>query len=184
VRVAFTGSSSTGKTALAHQLMKEPTFRAHIDVLVPSPGRDIRKRLRLRPVVDMSRDESRLFEIIYFSRKVWQESLRDRFVTDRSFVDVAAIWIERDSVGLGRRGREFLVEQCRLLSTNYDFHVFFPRNVIPFVEDGVRSLDQDYHRRIEARIRKLLRAWDLEYITLVEPELESRVAHVLERANR
>lgn len=183
MRIAFTGTSSTGKTTLAERLMQLPSFRDHVDTLISSISREIIDQMHFPSVDEMTRHQSQLFELLHFSRKLWREHSLDRFITDRSFVDVAAIWIERDTRGMSPELHELLVGPCRSLSARYDFHCYFPRNVIPFVADGVRSANEDYHNRVDARVRSFLDAWNLPYITISEAGIENRVSQVIEQIN-
>jgi hypothetical protein len=184
MRIAFTGTSSTGKTTTAHHLMDTSVFREHADRLIPSVSREIIGYFGFPSVSQMTRQQSQVFEILHFSRKLWQEHPHDRFITDRSFVDVAAIWIERDTRGMSKDIQDLLVKPCRALSARYDFHCYFPRGVIPFERDSARSVDHDYHQRVDARIRFLLDAWDLPYITMTESDISKRTSKIIGEADR
>jgi hypothetical protein len=184
LRIAFTGTGSTGKTTLAEKLMQVSAFRAHVDMLISSISREIIDYFDLPGVDEMTPVQSQLFELLHFSRKLWREHSRDRFVTDRSFVDVAAIWVERDTRGMSSDLQELLTEPCRSLSGQYDFHCYFPRGVIPFVRDGVRSTNEEYHGRVDARIKSLLDAWNLPYITVTASAIADRISQVMDEIDR
>jgi hypothetical protein len=164
--------------------MHEPSFRRHIDTLISSVSREIKAHLDFPPVDQMTVRQSQLFELLHFSQKMWREHSRDRFITDRSFVDVAAIWVERDTRGMSSELQELLVDPCRPLAAGYDFHCYFPRDVIPFVPDNVRSTNDDYHRRVDSRIRSLLEAWRLPYLTMSTADIHDRVSQVMGEVHR
>jgi predicted ATPase len=184
VKIAFTGVSSTGKTTLARRLMKVPAFHSHVDTCVSDVARSIIEYLRLPPVDKMTRRQSQTFELCCFSYKLLQESALDRYLVDRSFVDVAAIWLERDARGMSLEVQNLIVDPCRSLSERYDFHCYFPRRVIPFVADSVRSTNLDYHRRVDEHIKSLLDHWGLEYITMTNAEIEVRALQVMEHITK
>jgi len=86
MRVALTGPSSTGKTTLAQELMKNQKFRSEVDVFIPSEGVRLLQELGLGGLDSLTRDQSSYFELAYFARKVSQEIDRDRYVVDRSLL--------------------------------------------------------------------------------------------------
>ncbi|MFI7430581.1 ATP-binding protein [Micromonospora sp. NPDC049836] len=179
MRVAFTGSSSTGKSTLASALMKVESFRRLAPRYLPSEGREILSELGFTGLDTMTQDQTAFYELAYFARKVSRELSADAFLTDRSFVDVAAYWIERDAKGRGAYLESLLVDPCQRLARGYDLHFLLPMGLIPFEEDGRRSSDGQFHARIDACIRRLLDQWCIAYVEVTETELSGRVELVL-----
>ncbi|GAB3967434.1 ATP-binding protein [Plantactinospora veratri] len=179
MRVAFTGSSSTGKSTLAAALMKVESFRCLAPRYLPSEGKEILSEFGFTGLDSMTQDQTAFYELAYFARKVGREVDVDSFLTDRSFVDVAAYWLERDAAGRGAYIESLLVEPCRRLAHNYDLHFVLPMGMIPFEEDGRRSSDGEFHARIDARIRRLLDQWGIAHVEVTEAELPGRVEIVL-----
>jgi nicotinamide riboside kinase len=142
-------------------------------------GTDARSLLterKIRNVDDMSEQQRTDFQQVYFRKKSTLERSFERFVTDRSFVDVAAYWIEYT----GRTDDAF-VSQCEYESKNYDVHLYFPPGVISFESDGYRSADAEVHRRIDESIVRLLHRWRIDAITLMKIDIEDRLNEVLHR---
>jgi nicotinamide riboside kinase len=180
MRVAFTGSSSTGKSTLANALMKVGSFRQLVPYYLPSEGKEILSELGFTGLDSMTQEETAFYELAYFARKVGREAGVDAFLTDRSFVDVAAYWIERDAAGRGAYVESLLVDPCERLARGYDLHFLMPMGLIPFEEDGRRSSDGESHARIDARIRRLLDEWAITYVEITDVDLSGRVEIVLE----
>ena len=128
----------------------------------------------------MSPDSLRTFQRQYLARKLELEKGKDHYFTDRSFVDVAAYWIVRDSAGLSTEECETVIEQCRLAAARYDLHVYFPFGVISFKSDGYRSEDYEGHRKIDDCIQGLLEKWSISFLRLVGDDLQARAETVLE----
>ena len=179
MRVAFTGASSTGKTTLALELMKHPPFRSVVGEFVPSEGASLLRQLGFGGLDDLTQSQTAHFQLAYFVRKFSGEVDRDRCLVDRSFVDVAAHWLERDTVGSSEFIQRLLVEPCRLLARQYDAHFYFPAGLIPFEADGWRSTDIQLQQRLGGRIESLLREWRIPYATITTTDVSERVQFVL-----
>lgn len=178
MRLAITGSSSTGKTTLAKLLVEAPRIGDILRRFISADARSLLTELGHKSMDRMSRAELREFQLAYFERKKLVEDDLSHFVTDRSFVDVAAYWLERDTFDQSRAERERLLEPCRQLADRYDLHVYLPFGLLPFRDDGYRSNDMMLHRRIDARIRLLLNEWNLRHVTLETTVLDERVTLV------
>lgn len=174
MKVAFTGSSSTGKTTLARRLERRADFSVRFGQVVGEDARSLLRAMGHMSMDEMSRDELREFQRRYFDRKATKESLLQSFLVDRSFVDVAAYWLVRDSHDLPSPERDGLVASCEKLAKGYDLHVYFPMGVVPFQSDGYRSEDSTFHRRIDAKIAELLSLWKLRTIRLAGRTPEER----------
>lgn len=179
MRVAFTGASSTGKTTLALELMKAGAFRNHIDRFIPSAGVDLLRNLGFGGLDGLTQSETSFFELAYFTNKITRELDQDKYIADRSFVDVAAHWLERDTLGASEFMQQFLVEPCQILAGHYDHHFFFPRTSLPFEPDGWRSTDEDFRNRLDRRIKALLEEWSIPFFTVPQGDLDNRARFVL-----
>jgi predicted ATPase len=178
MRIAFTGASSTGKTTLANALAAEADFAAVAPVRLNVDARRLLVELGFGSGVDrMSRDDRRAFQARYFTEKHGNEDGRSDYLTERSFVDIAAFWIDT-SPAPGDFTSEFVL-RCKAEAQRYDLHVYLPVGVVPLVADGLRSSDETYHSTIDATIRKLLREWRLAHVELRDAALRTRLDRVL-----
>jgi GTPase SAR1 family protein len=178
MKIAFTGASSTGKTTLAKRLMRMPEFVKYIPHYVTTDARRLLEGMGFRSMDTMSRDELRSFESHYYVEKIKSEGDLNSFVTDRSFVDVAAYWVCRDTFDRSREESMQLEVPCYNAAKRYDVHYYFPLGAIPFEDDGYRSVDMELHRKIDRQIIKYLNEWHLSYIRLDSQDLESRARRV------
>ncbi|MGI5143924.1 AAA family ATPase [Streptomyces sp. CA-106110] len=181
MRIALTGSSSTGKTTLAHALLRDARFQKYATEIRSINARDTLARLGFSAMDKMSREEARYFQLAYYIQKESDErKCREGFITERSFVDVAAYWIERDTHDRSHFEKMMLIDPCAENARAYDIHIYLSFGSIPFYPDGWRSEDVSFHERIDRRIRSLLGEWGLHYIAITSADLSERVACVLE----
>lgn len=179
MKIALTGSSSVGKTTLVQSLMATPSFAREVPVTLSTDARSLLSQLGYKSMDAMEQEQTRAFQRLYFDLK-WQEELAHvSFVTDRSFVDVAAYWLERDTIGCSEALRNELIEPCRLRSLEYSWHFYLPFGLVPFDSDGYRSENMAFHRAVDERIRSLLKAWNLRSVTLDTADHAERIKTVL-----
>ena len=178
MRVALTGSSSTGKTTIAQSLMGIPWIRDLVSQFVPTDARQLLREMGFSQMDRMTREQLRVFQRRYFDRKLALESSFGSLITDRSFVDVAAYWLVRDAFDLPVDQRMPLVQQCRTEAARYDLHIYVPFGQIPFEHDGYRSEHHDLHIAIDSCIQRLLSEWKLKPIWIRSGRHEDRVTQL------
>jgi nicotinamide riboside kinase len=177
MRVALTGTSSTGKTTLAQALRIEPALGNL--VFVGSISRELLREMGCRSMDVMTRQEMRDFQLAYLDRKLALESDLDSYITERSTVDVAAYWIVRDAFDLPKSQRDGYLRICREHAKRYDVHFYLPFGLIGFEFDGYRSENIEFHKQIDEQIRTFLDGWKLRYVVLDVLSLNERVARVI-----
>lgn len=183
MRIAFTGASSTGKTTLAKALMTNGVFRQTIDTLITTDAQVLIEKLGYSSIDKMSADARRHFRISYFETKRRIEQGTNRYLTDRSFVDIAAYWVLHDNRDEQERWSQ-LVAPCRQLSTMYDIHFFFPNGLVPQELGGRRSFDRQLHEDVSQKIHHFLTEWNLQYIELSSGSLAHRVQEAIDWIRR
>jgi nicotinamide riboside kinase len=182
MRIALTGSSSSGKSTLINELMKLEKFNTKIERCVSIDARAIIKSMGHHSMDIMSKDETMEFQIRYFIKKKDIEKGSNNFITDRSFIDIAAYWIVRDNnpeEPVDNNIKLNLLGECRHQSLKYDIHFYLPFGIIPFKSDGYRSEDILFHQMIDLKIMDLLYHWNINFITLKTADINKRVSTVL-----
>lgn len=181
MRIAFTGTSSTGKTTLADRLKGDARFNLRVPDFVTTDARAMLRERGHASMDEMSVPDLLAFQRAYLARKLELEHGRGGYVTDRSFVDVAAYWLERDSAAAEAQESQRFVAECRVAAKRYDLHVYFPPGITPFQSDGYRSENAEFHLRINDRIVALLDAWSVNPLVLNSGDIEERVEAVIAR---
>lgn len=174
VRVAICGTSSTGKTTLAKAMMADPRVNSVLPNFVGEGAREFLQKEKIT-LEQMSLKQRRDFQRRYLVRKrEIDANINGNTLFDRSLVDVAAIWVERDAPNNEKLQQEFLIP-CERLVSYYSALIFIPFGKIPFQRDGVRIDDIELHRRIGVRIKSLLDEWQLPYGVIESTKIEERV---------
>lgn len=125
----------------------------------------------------MPLEKRRAWRLKYFEQKRFVECGRDGFITDRSFVDIAAYWMVCNNPD-NEACWDVLLTPCRKLSAEYDIHFTFPRASFPVVLGGRRSRDERLYVAIDTQIQLLLGSWGLKSIALANPSLTVRSEQV------
>jgi nicotinamide riboside kinase len=175
LRIAIVGSFSTGKTTLAELLARR------LDLpLLPEAAREV-----VALGFKLDKDATPETETLIFLKQYNNELSTERFVGDRSLIDVMAYagWVLDNQAHTKEMA---LWEECvqlaeRRLRTAYS-HVFYLPIEFPIVLDGLRPDDPDFQREIDLRILGLLDAHGIVYET-VTGSVEERMAKILGMIN-
>lgn len=165
MKIAFTGTSSTGKTTTALHLDSSGGL-SRLDLQLFRPP-NTRKGLK-KKVNELSNDERLNFQRHRFHEKLNLEANANDFLVERSFVDLLAY---RYLIAPFPDKEE--IDQHIRMSKDYSLHFFFPHGVIPYEEDGTRP-DEDYSLDVSTQIQEIMNANQIPYITLINPSLEAR----------
>ena len=178
MRIAFTGTASTGKTTLINELFKKKEFLDYQLIFLKTDARSILDSMGFRQMDLMNIEQTQIFELRYFDLKKENETNNSNFITDRSFVDGASYWLNRDCANDLSLANSFINKSCRL-SLQYDLHFYFPYGIIPFEGDGYRSENETLRKNIGDSIKLFLDDWSIKYIPLSTANLNDRVDIVL-----
>jgi len=165
MKVAFTGTSSTGKTTTAVRLAKSGILSKlklhHLEF--PDTRKCLDKRVdKLSDVEKLAYQQQR------FDDKLRCESVCDEYIVERSYVDLLAYrslispYPSIDEINMH-------IQQAR----KYSIHFFFPHGVIPYEGDGFRP-SNEYSVDISNRIQEILNSHEINYVTLNDIKIELR----------
>lgn len=179
IKIAITGASCTGKTTLAHELMRDTRINHVITSVINVDARTILKQLGFQSMDLMNREELKSFQLNYYEKKKQIEKGLNDFLAERSFVDVAAFWLIRDTFEQGIDEQNRLIIPCQTESQKYDLHIFLPFGIIPFESDGYRSEDIELHTKVSAQMKSFLVEWNLMFVEIDTDDLHLRVDQVV-----
>lgn len=125
-RIMFSGASGTGKTTLAKMVEVAPFISSSLSDLIPStkdmPHKDM-----------LSRDSQTLqmedYQLLNLRNKLYEKH-SDGFTTDRSFLDLAAYFIYKQSDKIPECEVEHFVDLCKMCLNKHCTHLVF----IPFTQ--------------------------------------------------
>jgi nicotinamide riboside kinase len=181
MRIALTGAASTGKTTLARELMKAPELKDILKTHLNVDARKIQDEMGERSIDMMSPKKLQEFQMCYFSQKKQLEKNRDSYIVERSFIDIAVYWILRDAKYKNEFIQQKVVEACKTESKRYDLHIFLPFGIIPFENDGYRSLNMEHHYEFSEKVKYFLKEWELEFIELNCNDLNQRISKAVKK---
>lgn len=165
MKVAFTGTSSTGKTTTALRL-EHLGILSKLGLHLFRPP-DTRRGLKDK-VSALSDTEKLAFQNQRFYEKNNLEDNEDNFLVERSFVDLLAY---RYLIAPSPSKED--IDQHINLAKKYSLHFFFPYGVIPYEADGFRP-DEEYSVLISTKIQEIMDFYEIPYISLVNSSLEAR----------
>lgn len=165
MKIAFTGSHSTGKTTLLGEIAKKTNLKIYH---IAEIARNIIKR-----GFPLSQDATVDSYINYVNEQlkaefVAMESKYDLLISDRTILDAVAY--SKVNKKLSRPFiPDYLIEMLErvwLLEKNfYDIYIYFPVE-FPMVCDGVRPEDVQYQIDVGEQIKELLEFHRINYITI------------------
>lgn len=185
MRVAFTGASSTGKTACATDLverlnLERPNGRG-LFTLATVGGRALLDALGEKSVAATAPPVLVGYQIMYIGAKMESERLPARLVTDRSFGDCLAYWRIHCAGNVSNELSNKIERLCFERIRRYDHHFIFPTGVIRFEDDGYRSPDGPYHEIFESALLEVYREAGIDCVPVPPGCVEERVKWVFDR---
>jgi predicted ATPase len=183
MRISLTGSSSTGKTTLAIALLKDRGFRKAVNKFIYVDGRELLREMGCQSMNKMSMQQQKEYQLRYYRKKIEKEENLDNYITDRSFVDIAAYWLTRDTFDQSVQEQELLISPCKKLAMKYDYTFYLPSGSIEFEKDGYRPEDFEFNKAIDKRIKLFLDEWGIEYYKIWFKSLDERVKYIVETIN-
>lgn len=178
MRLALTGSSSTGKTTLLTDLRTSTMFEDYY--VSQGDTRTIMDNMGISSQ-DLLSDCSKLrrFQWAIFEDKVKREGQALNIIAERSFIDYASYWLARCRT----KDDETIeyVQKCMEMSRRYDLHVHLPANRLAFEADGYRPENMSFQRDVAEKIVKMLDSLNCEYLTVETCDHRRSVEIVCER---
>ena len=179
MKISLTGSSSTGKTTLAMGLMSSEKFKKIVSKFIYVDGRNILKQMGCQHMDKMSREQQKKFQLEYYKKKLELEENQDNYLTDRSFVDIAAYWLVRDTYDQSSQEQNLLLKPCKNLALKYDYTFYLPTGIIDFEKDGYRPERPEFNELVDNKIRNFLKEWKINYYTIKDKSLTKRLNFIL-----
>lgn len=177
-RISFCGAQGTGKTTLFEAVKNDEMFKGwnfYSEV--------VRQMLEREEVVinenGNSESQKKIFDAY---NEILDKMFDNPSVSDRCIVDVAAYTsrlfdtCNPKDEDYNKLSNEDFRERKEVVRRKYELSliVYFPIE-FPLVEDGVRSIDEQFQKDVDMKIQQFLKNYDIPYITItgsVEERLE------------
>ena len=174
MKIAFTGSHSTGKTTLLNDLITYFDDDINIKCITEVARKIIDKGYPL------NQDANVDSYVHYINDQLNEENIHmqgcDLFISDRTLLDPVAYSLVNRQLPrpyipeyfIEMMTNVWLLEQAR-----YDLYVYFPLE-FPLEIDGIRPVDEKYRKDIDEKIHMLLMKYNINYITVSGNEMQRR----------
>ena len=159
MKVIFTGSQGTGKTSVL-KYFEEDGENVITEVV---------RRLNSEQGLPINENGTHKSQEIIFNEYKKLLSTNDSYVSDRGLVDVIAytMWISNHDPDNIKLSLLLATQMYELVEFNRKYSdviwVYFPIQ-FPVMDDGVRSVDEKFRKKIDENIRALLKFTKIKYI--------------------
>jgi nicotinamide riboside kinase len=170
MRIGLTGTMSVGKTTLAKALGEIDQFKDH------SVHTERSKYLRDLGI-PLNTDSTLAGQFVFLAERA-TELLYPNIITDRTIWDVCAFTLGAQSIS--DFDKRIFVEAAMMLRNQYDLVVYVSPNGVEVEDNGVRTTDLDYRRKIDEVIKMSLVEFIPNKLIMVEGTTEQRIATILQ----
>jgi nicotinamide riboside kinase len=168
MKIALTGSSSTGKTTLAKELCLQSIVKNYITV----DAREIMGKYNIKNIDNFTDHDYLLFQKEWIESKIEIENIYDSFITDRSYIDAIGYMKSKNIID------QVLINKCIEKMSVYDFVFYLPYGSIDFLDDGHRSNNIDFNKQVDEEILNLLENENIKYYKVDISNLQDRVLYI------
>ena len=170
MRIGLTGTMSVGKTTLANALGELDQFKDHSVYTERSKY--------LRDLGIPLNTESTLNGQFVFLAERASELLHSNIIADRTIWDVCAFTLSSRSIS--DFDKRTFIEAAMMLRNQYDLVVYVSPVGVEVEDNGIRTTDLDYRRKIDEVIKMSLVEFIPNKLIMVEGTTEQRIATILQ----
>ena len=170
MRIGLVGTMSVGKTTLAKALGEIDPFKDHSVYTERSKY--------LRDLGIPLNTESTLNGQFVFLAERASELLHSNIIADRTIWDVCAFTLSSRSIS--DFDKRTFIEAAMMLRNQYDLVVYVDPRGVKIEDNGVRTTDLHYRRKIDEVIKMSLEEFLPKKLITVEGTTEQRIATILQ----
>jgi nicotinamide riboside kinase len=170
MRIGLVGTMSVGKTTLAKALGEIDPFKDHSVYTERSKY--------LRDLGIPLNTESTLNGQFVFLAERASELLHSNIIADRTIWDVCAFTLSSRSIS--DFDKRTFIEAAMMLRNQYDLVVYVSPVGVEVEDNGIRTTDLDYRRKIDEVIKMSLVEFIPNKLIMVEGTTEQRISTILQ----
>jgi nicotinamide riboside kinase len=170
MKIGLVGTMSVGKTTLAKALGELDPFKDHSVYTERSKY--------LRDLGIPLNTESTLNGQFVFLAERASELLHSNIIADRTIWDVCAFTLSSKSIS--DFDKRTFVEAAMMLRNQYDLVVYVSPVGVDVEDNGIRTTDLDYRRKIDEVIKMSLIEFIPNKLIMVEGTTEQRISTILQ----
>ena len=170
MKIGLTGTMSVGKTTLANALGELDQFK---DYNVQTERSKYLRDLG----IPLNTDSTLPGQFVFLAERA-TELLYPNIITDRTIWDVCAFTLGAQSIS--DFDKRTFVEAAMMLRNQYDLVVYVSPVGVDVEDNGVRTTDLDYRRKIDEVIKMSLIEFIPNKLIMVEGTTEQRISTILQ----
>jgi len=170
MRIGLAGTMSVGKTTLAKALGELDQFKDH--------SVHTERSKYLRDLGIPLNTESTLNGQFVFLAERASELLHPNVIADRTIWDVCSFTLSSKSIS--DFDKRTFIEAAMMLRNQYDLVVYVDPRGVKVEDNGVRTTDLHYRRKIDEVIKMSLEEFLPNKLIMVEGTTEERIATILQ----
>jgi nicotinamide riboside kinase len=170
MRIGLVGTMSVGKTTLAKALGEIDQFKDH------SVYTERSKYLRDLGI-PLNTDSTLNGQFVFLAERA-SELLHSNIIADRTIWDVCAFTLSSRSIS--DFDKRTFIEAAMMLRNQYDLVVYVSPVGVEVEDNGIRTTDLDYRRKIDEVIKMSLVEFIPNKLIMVEGTTEQRISTILQ----
>jgi nicotinamide riboside kinase len=172
MKIGFCGTMSVGKTTLVKALKKLPEFKNYT-------FRTERSRYLMELGIPLNTDSTVKGQTIFLAERA-SELMQENIITDRTVIDVMAFALSATSIN--HIQAEDFSNFANHLIQEYDYLFYVSPEGVEVEDNGIRTTDLEYRKKIDTEIKTLLRKYNHKIKNFIEIKgsTEERIKQVKE----
>jgi nicotinamide riboside kinase len=170
MRIGLTGTMSVGKTTLAKAL-------GELDQLKDYSVYTERSKYLRDLGIPLNTDSTLNGQFVFLAERA-TELLYPNIITDRTIWDVCAFTLGAKSID--EFDKRTFVEAAMMFRNQYDLVIYVDPRGVSIEDNGVRTTDLHYRRKIDEVIKLSLEEYKPQRLITVEGTTEERIATILQ----
>lgn len=158
MKIGFCGTMSVGKTTLVKALKKLPEFKNYT-------FRTERSKYLMELGIPLNTDSTVKGQTIFLAERA-SELMQENIITDRTVIDVMAFALSATSIS--HIQAEDFINFANHLIQEYDYLFYVSPEGVEVEDNGVRTTDLEYRKKIDTEIRILLRKYNHKIKNFIE----------------
>jgi len=158
MKIGFCGTMSVGKTTLVKALKKLPEFKNYT-------FRTERSKYLMELGIPLNTDSTVKGQTIFLAERA-SELMQENIITDRTVIDVMAFALSATSIS--HIQAEDFTNFANHLIQEYDYLFYVSPEGVEVEDNGVRTTDLEYRKKIDIEIRILLRKYNHKIKNFIE----------------
>jgi hypothetical protein len=158
MKIGFCGTMSVGKTTLVKALKKLPEFKNYT-------FRTERSKYLMELGIPLNTDSTVKGQTIFLAERA-SELMQENIITDRTVIDVMAFALSATSIS--HIQAEDFTNFANHLIQEYDYLFYVSPEGVEVEDNGIRTTDLEYRKKIDTEIRILLRKYNHKIKNFIE----------------